>query len=139
MTTGPGPIGRGVEHDEVGVGARGDAAAVAQTVEAGGHVGEQVHGLLERKHLVLAHGLGQRRGRVVEGGEQVEVRARVRRADHRAPSRHTATRASQSARSLPNSGVENTVRRSSAIAMSHSASNGVWPRSAATSPTVRPA
>ena len=62
MSTGRGPTGRRVEHHEVGVPALGDAPAPAQPVEPGGHVGEQVDGLLEREQLALAHRCAEQRG-----------------------------------------------------------------------------
>ena len=60
------------------VGARRHPSAVAQAVEPGRHVGEQVHGFLEWEHLVLPDRFRQGRGRVVERGKQVEVRVGYR-------------------------------------------------------------
>ena len=57
MTTGPGAMVAGSKTTRSAYAPSRHAAAVAQAVEAGGHVGEQVHGLLEREQLVLAHGL----------------------------------------------------------------------------------
>ena len=46
-----------VEHDHVGHAALGERAPVAQAVEAGGHVGDEVDRLLQRQQAVLAHRL----------------------------------------------------------------------------------
>ena len=71
----------GSKHDDVGVVADLEAAAVDEAVELGRHVGDQVDGLLERQQALLPDGLAEQHGGVVEGGQHVEVGAGVGGAD----------------------------------------------------------
>ncbi len=63
----------------------GDAAALLQPVQPGGHVGDQPDRLFKRHHLVLAHAVAEQRRRVDRAAHHVEMRACVRAADHRVP------------------------------------------------------
>ena len=73
-----------VEHDEIGDPSFGDAPAVAEPVEARGHVGELVDGLFEREQRPVAHRLAEQHRGVVGVAHQVGVRAGVGAAEHRA-------------------------------------------------------
>ena len=77
-----GADGLGVEDDEVGVEALGDAAPVAQPEQPGGHVGHELHGPLERHQLAAAQGVAEEPGGVRRAAHAVEVRAGVGAAEH---------------------------------------------------------
>src|SRR5438132_1569358 len=68
----------GVEHGHVRVPALGEPAALAQPVEPGGLVGDEMHGVLEADHTALAHRFTQQGGEVGERVAHVEMSAGVR-------------------------------------------------------------
>ena len=72
----------GVEHDEVGVRALGDATAVAQAEQVGRDAGHLAHRLLEREQRPVAHELAEHDRRVVGVAHDVDVRAGVGPAEH---------------------------------------------------------
>ena len=76
--------GAGVEHDEVGVPAFGHSPAVLDPVETTLDIGQEMDGFLEGQEPVTPYGLAQELGGVVEGGEKVQVGARIGGTDHRA-------------------------------------------------------
>ncbi len=80
MWTGPGPTRSSSNTTRSAYQPSAIATAVADAVEARLHVGEEVHGLLERQELVGPTRREQRR-RVAERRQHVEVRAGVGRAD----------------------------------------------------------
>ena len=54
--------GVGVEHDEVGGEALADDAAAGEAEQLGLHLGQLVHGLLDRQHALLAHPVAEQVG-----------------------------------------------------------------------------
>ena len=58
---------------------------VDQAVQVGLDGGHEVHRLLKLQQAVVADRLGQHPGRIVEGGQQVQVGTGVRRTDYRPP------------------------------------------------------
>ena len=139
----PGPLGAvadrlGVEDHHVGPPPLGQPAPVPQAVEAGRHVGQRSDGLLPAEQATAgapprpAARSSRRRRTWCRGG-------------HRRPSRRRRPAGRARPRPGPPSprrdsgiGGRRPVRSSSATTTSSMASKGDCPRSAATSPTVRP-
>ena len=87
--------------------------------------------------MAFPDAFAQQRRRVDGAAHDVEVGAGIGAPDDGPGSRQTSAFNSQSA-SDSGIGGRSPVRSSSAMTMSSRASKGSWPRSVATSPTVRP-